>query len=304
MLFVIPIIIFIIIIIWFGAKNREKLSSFGKMTELENSNIQLYDDPDYPETTDEASSVIGYACGIAHTQGPRVTMEDTVSIDRSVDKKTLIVGLYDGHNGKQVSKFAADGIPAAYAKYKDLEKSFADVESLLEKSNIDHNRIGCTAIVATIESRDDNSQRLLKLANLGDSRAVLVRKGKVVVETKDHKPNSPGERVRISEAGGYVTDIDGTPRMNGLIAVSRAFGDTSYKELMSHQPEIYTSTMQKGDVLVLACDGLWDVASSADVAYFVGSIVNKGPHFIAKQLRNMAIEKNSTDNVSIVAITF
>jgi len=268
-----------------------------------NPNIHLYDDPEYPETTDEASSVIGYACGVAHTQGPRAAMEDSVSIDRSVDKKTLIVGLYDGHNGKQVSKFAADGIPASYAKYKDLEKAFADVEALLEKSNIDHNRIGCTAIVATIEERD-NSQRLLKLANLGDSRAILIRKGKVIVETKDHKPNTPGERVRISEAGGYVTDIDGTPRMNGLIAVSRAFGDTSYKALMSHQPEIYSTAMQKGDVLVLACDGLWDVASSDDVAHFVNLIAEKGPHFIAKQLRNMAIEKNSTDNVSVAAITF
>jgi len=305
---VIPIIIFIIIIIaWFGNKNRDKLKNqMDSDSDLDGSNsnstnnIQLYDDPDYPHTNDEMSSVMNCNIGIAHTQGMRGSMEDATSVDRSVDKKTLIIGLYDGHNGKQVSSFAADGIPASYAKYKDLERAFLDVELLLEKSNIDHNRIGSTAVVATI----DEAKKNLKVANLGDSRAILVRRGKVALETKDHKPNSTGERVRINELGGYVVDVDGTSRMNGLIAVSRAFGDTSYKLLMSHTPDIYEAELKSDDILILACDGLWDVVSSADVAKFVGAIADKGPHFIAKQLRNMAIEKHSSDNVSVIAVTF
>jgi serine/threonine protein phosphatase PrpC len=38
-------------------------------------------------------------------------------------------------------------------------------------------------------------------ANLGDSRLVLSREGNAFPLSHDHKPNSPGEKQRIEEAG-------------------------------------------------------------------------------------------------------
>lgn len=63
------------------------------------------------------------------------------------------------------------------------------------------------------------------IANCGDSRAVLCRKGVPAVCTLDHKPTVPAEKKRIQDAGGSVM----IHRVNGSLAVSRALGDFEYK---------------------------------------------------------------------------
>ena len=60
------------------------------------------------------------------------------------------------------------------------------------------------------------------VANAGDSRAVLCRKGKAVDLSVDHKPEDPIELKRITCAGGKVTP-DG--RVNGGLNLSRALGN-------------------------------------------------------------------------------
>jgi serine/threonine protein phosphatase PrpC len=61
-------------------------------------------------------------------------------------------------------------------------------------------------------------------------------------------------------------------RIDGDLAVSRAFGDYSFKEDASWRrtnkgcvvPElvVYPRIMDKDEFIILACDGIWDVASS------------------------------------------
>lgn len=47
--------------------------------------------------------------------------------------------------------------------------------------------------------------------------------------TRDHKPNRDDERSRVEAAGGFVLTLNGVPRVNGQLAVSRAIGDLSFK---------------------------------------------------------------------------
>jgi len=61
--------------------------------------------------------------------------------------------------------------------------------------------------------------------NLGDSRTLLCRDGRLGFQTRDHKPTLPQERQRIRNAGGYVINA----RVDGGLAISRAFGDFDYK---------------------------------------------------------------------------
>jgi serine/threonine protein phosphatase PrpC len=74
--------------------------------------------------------------------------------------------------------------------------------------------------------RDDR----LVCANVGDSRALLIRKGRGVELTADHRPvgtSSKGrqEMQRVVNAGGW--SVGG--RVCGILAVSRAFGDYEFK---------------------------------------------------------------------------
>lgn len=72
--------------------------------------------------------------------------------------------------------------------------------------------------------------RRLVLANLGDSRAVLVGcDGAPLLTTSDHKVEDARERARIEAAGGAVDGGYAWVEAGGGIATSRSFGDANFK---------------------------------------------------------------------------
>lgn len=94
--------------------------------------------------------------------------------------------------------------------------------------------------------------------------------------TVDHKPTDTKEHARITDAGGKV--LNG--RVDGGLALSRAFGDFEYKmrsdlppvrQKVSAEPDcIYVHRRPGHDEFVLlACDGLWDVSSNEQVCVCV-----------------------------------
>ena len=74
---------------------------------------------------------------------------------------------------------------------------------------------GTTACVVLITK--DN----IYCANSGDSRAVLMSKGKAIPLSFDHKPSNEDETKRIEASGHFVED----DRVDGNLALSRAIGD-------------------------------------------------------------------------------
>ena len=79
---------------------------------------------------------------------------------------------------------------------------------------------GCTACVVLITPDH------IICANAGDSRGVLKKEKEVVALSEDHKPNNADENARIVKAGHTV----GMNRVDGNLALSRAFGDFNYKD--------------------------------------------------------------------------
>ena len=96
-------------------------------------------------------------------------------------------------------------------------------------------------------------RRVLYVANAGDARGVLCRKGRALRLTYDHKGTDKQEAKRIMDSGGFVM----SGRVNGVLAVTRSLGDSSMKEFVVGAPYTTETELTEDDeVLILACDGV------------------------------------------------
>lgn len=70
-----------------------------------------------------------------------------------------------------------------------------------------------------------------------------------------------------------------TRAVNGILAVSRAFGDRNMKGAINAEPDVRERGLERhDDFLVLATDGLWDVMTSQEVCNIVyNSAPDVGP---------------------------
>jgi protein phosphatase PTC1 len=113
-------------------------------------------------------------------------------------------------------------------------------------------------ILIPITIPPSDSRRVLYSANAGDARGVLCRAGKAVRLTYDHKGSDKQEAKRITDAGGFVV----SGRVNGVLAVTRALGDSSMKEFVVGAPyTTETELCEEDEFLILACDGVSDLLS-------------------------------------------
>jgi len=251
-------------------------------------------------------------------------------------KEMNFYAIYDGHGGNNISKYIKTRLSKYFmttssdieiGKSKSCDKKITKIyDKLQEKiSNLELSSKGCgsTALVVIQHTNSSKSKIYshLKVINLGDCRAVLCNHNNVALPlTKDHKPMAYDEYNRITQMKGTIThDKDDDPRINGL-SVSRSFGDVDSKPHVSHLPEIfdYEMTVKHGEItdkfLILACDGVWDVLSNQEAVDFVLFKLDElspistcnltGRNNIAHLLGKHAIDKGSSDNISIAIIFF
>lgn len=124
----------------------------------------------------------------------------------------------------------------------------------------------------------------------------------------DHKPQCSEEFNRINQGGGFVFQN----RVNGELAMSRAFGDFQYKsnqslsvfeQLVIAVPDITVHKRSKHDEwMILACDGVWDVMSCDEALEFVDSCSCDNVVEKAAALISLSLNIGSTDNLSAIVI--
>jgi len=146
---------------------------------------------------------------------------------------------------------------------------------------------GTTAVVALF------MEGTLYVANAGDSRCVLCRKGEAVAMSEDHKPTNKEEEERIRNAGGSVFD----GRVGGQLAVSRALGDLQFKcngelgpegQMVTCVPDVRKLVLNSDDeFVILACDGIWDVMDNAEAVAFVRDRLVKGEKPLSRIIEQM-----------------
>jgi len=279
--------------------------------------------------------------GVSAWQGARPTMEDRHSVKNLADFRFF--GVYDGHAGTNAAKFVKNNLHENFLCAKDktikqrLTSAFLKTdEDFLAHSKFKNDFSGTTAVVAVIDAKTGK----LSLAHAGDSRAILVRGGKVLFATKDHKPEIPLERQRIEAAGGSLAcieklclSLDGCPHSFRVdyLAMSRAIGDRLVKgHGVIASPDVEKIDIQGDDIIVLASDGLWDAVKNEEAAVFVDEKLNKSDQeslvicnpvqniiekvvdesgneqikFVAQALQNMACERGSKDDISVLIVKF
>jgi pyruvate dehydrogenase phosphatase len=155
----------------------------------------------------------------------------------------------------------------------------------------------------------DSKSELLRVACTGDSRAVLGRRSAsgnwtATPLSVDQTGSNPDEAARLRKLHPNEPHVVRNGRILGSLEPSRAFGDASYKwtreisqKLKQHffarsispilktppyvtaEPVITTTKIQpeKGDFVVLATDGLWEMLTNEEVIGLVGKWIESQP---------------------------
>ncbi|KAJ2469173.1 phosphatase 2C [Coemansia sp. RSA 2337] len=247
------------------------------------------------------------------------------------------MAVFDGHAGRQAAQWCGENFADVFLQMKQEHSSlpvpeifnlaFIEADRRLATDLKTHS--GCTAAVAYLQVKEsvagDNAttrQRTLYCANVGDARAVLSRAGTAVRLTYDHKGDDVHECTRISESGGYVFNgrVNGKYTYSatthgscflldanigirycdyvGILAVTRALGDSSLKQFVIGNPYTTETILDDADdVLILACDGLWDVCSDQEAVDLVRSM-DSHPTHTSQMLLEYALSNESMDNIT------
>lgn len=235
-------------------------------------------------------------------QGRRESNEDYHVVPTRKQYKGGVwpLAVFDGHGGAGVSKYLRKTLVPALLQDENkcfqaryLKAGFRKVAAKLKRQ---HPKIatdmGSTAAVVLV--RKDGQ---VVCCNVGDSRAVLCRGGLALPLSADHKPNAPDEKARIEKAGGKIKKDGPDYRIEGL-AVSRSFGDLDTAPYVTPEPDVRKIKLTREDsMLIVACDGLWDVLSNQAAVDLVRSGTRRSA---AERLAKHAYQQGSTDNITVV----
>ncbi|CAN1230901.1 Probable protein phosphatase 2C 58 [Linum perenne] len=148
---------------------------------------------------------------------------------------------------------------------------------------------GSTAVTAILI----NGEKLV-VANVGDSRAVICKNGVAKQLSVDHEPS---KEKRMIESRGDV------PRVDGQLAVARAFGDRSLKVHLSSEPDVSEESVDdEAEFLILASDGVWKVMSNQEAVDSIKTV--KDAKTAAHQLIEEALARKSKDDISCIVVRF
>lgn len=272
--------------------------------------------------SDKKSSFLPmFRSGSCAERGPKQYMEDEhVCIDDLVNhlgaatdfpSPGAFYGVFDGHGGTDAASFIRNNILNFIAEdshfpvcaEKAIKSAFVRADhAFADDSSVDISS-GTTALTALFLGR------MMLIANAGDCRAVLGKRGRAIELSKDHKPNSTSERLRIEKLGGVIYD----GYLNGQLSVARALGDWHMKGSkgsacpLSAEPELQEALLTEDDeFLILGCDGLWDVMSSQCAVTMARKelMLHNDPERCSKELVREALKRNTCDNLTVVVICF
>ncbi len=139
-----------------------------------------------------------------------------------------------------------------------------------------------TVVVALVKGNQ------LHLANVGDSRAYLIKNGVAEQLTRDHTLTQ--QKIDLGQLDPRLAPYD---EERNIITRSIGSAATVQIDLDSTGPRL----LQAGDTLLLCSDGLTDMLTETDIARLAGS---SPPRRAARRLIAKANQRGGSDNISVV----
>jgi protein phosphatase len=226
----------------------------------------------------------------------RPNNEDRYVVDLANDLFLVADGMGGQDRGEQASGMAADIIPRVFhdrlAANDGADEAVRRALSEANEAIVDAGRgqpegrrMGTTAVLAV--RKNDR----VYVAGLGDSRAYLIRNGRVEQLTVDHSV------AQALVASGALTPEEArtSPYQHVL---HKFLGCATMREGADVRP----FTPQLGDRLLLASDGLTNHISADDLCD--GPRRYPNPQDWVEHLVHLALENGSRDNVTCVVVAF
>jgi protein phosphatase len=211
------------------------------------------------------------------------------------DEERFLLVVADGMGGQPAgdvaSRVAAETVRDAFAQLPEGDFGLAlkqayrqanDAVFLMAEAEPAYAGMGTTLVSALLRGK------YAAIANVGDSRAYLLRGEALTQVTRDHT------LVADEAAAGRITAeaAQRDPRRNVL---TQAIG--SQAKLENRLPNVYELTLLPGDRLLLCSDGLYDVLDEVDLRRALGG---RDPDVAVRDLIALAKERGTRDNASAV----
>lgn len=238
------------------------------------------------------------AFGISHCGAVRSENQDTFRIVLSDDGQLLSAVLCDGMGGAQAgsvaSRMAADAFMSHAANSLDETSGASDMQSILTDAvnyaNIkvydrSFSDFSCMGMGSTLVALLMNGKRTY-VANVGDSRAYFLAKGRIQQITRDHS------LVAEMVSKGLISPEEALvhPKKN---IITRAIGVEATVKC-----DIFDVKIVPESRIMLCSDGLSNLVSESEMLALSSS--NPDCELAAQALLDLALKRGAPDNVTVL----
>ncbi len=243
--------------------------------------------------------------GDTHVGKVRTTNEDSMICDPARGLYVVLDGMGGANAGDIASQIARDAIRDFVTQRRLTMEPKALLESAIQYGSAsvfnaaqqarERHGMGTTVVAClVVDTPQDTSgahrvaSKRVVVAHVGDSRAYLLRQGRLQALTRDHTIVE-----ELVDRGVIpAEEADRHPYKNVL---SRNLGARPETKVDSVELELVA-----GDRLMLCSDGLYGYASTEAMQYLLGS--GDAPEAVARDLIDLALRGGGGDNVSTIVI--
>ena len=227
---------------------------------------------------------------VTHTGLVREQNEDTVRVAEGACGLYILADGMGGHlAGEVASSMTADELEKRLSVCREpsteiLREAIAQTNAIVyEKQMSDPSMKGMGTTLTVLWEGEEH----VHIGHVGDSRAYLMREGKMRQMTEDH--SMVGELLR---AGAITAEqARNHPRRN---VITQAVGTD-----ISVQPDVFQIIKTPGDIWLLCSDGLTDMVEDAFIAQ---TMAENAPAAATQLLLDEALKNGGKDNVSVMLL--